>query len=233
MVSGMNTLGEKVTRRPCASSRAAPASATRSTRGVCRRSSSESIEANLGGVTAGGAIDEPHRRACVHPRGRDVVAPAAGAATASALAAPSTVNTARRAELIAGRVRVRRGWGFTPLGSSVATTRSPGPASRLAAPGKSDAVWPSGPRPRWIRSIPGPVTSSATVRWYAAAHASMSPVPSSASARTIPPVPMRSSSDSRIRRALESTSSGGTKRSSPMKTSTSDQSIPGVPARTS
>src|SRR5580700_3416865 len=47
MVSGMNTLGEYVTRRPYASSRTPRASAIRSVSGICRRSTSESIGANL------------------------------------------------------------------------------------------------------------------------------------------------------------------------------------------
>ncbi len=66
---------------------------------------------------------------------------------------------------MAGSVRVRRGCGLTPLGSSVASTSTPGSASRVGAWGKSEAVCPSGPMPRWIRSIPGPVTRSDIVRW--------------------------------------------------------------------
>jgi photosystem II stability/assembly factor-like uncharacterized protein len=98
------------------------------------------------------------------------------AATASRLFSPVTVKRARRAALITGRVRVSRGWGLRPLGSSVAATNSPGPASRVGAFGKRDAVCPSAPRPRWIRSIPGAARSSPITLWYSATHSSIGPV---------------------------------------------------------
>ena len=164
MVSGMKTLGEKVTRLPCAPSRTTRASAVRSSRGVVRRSASESIGANLGGVGARGAVDQPQRVPGMDPGGGQVV-PTDQRGHRLAFDAPDTVKTARRAELMAGSVRVSRGWGLTPLGSSVASTRTPGSASRVGASGKSEAVCPSGPMPRWMRSMPGPVTRSAMTRW--------------------------------------------------------------------
>ena len=120
-----------------------------------RRSASESITANLGGVGARGAVDQPQRPSGVDAGGGRS-SPRSSAATASAFDAPATVKTARRAELMAGSVRVRRGCGLTPLGSSVASTSTPGSASRVGASGNSEAVCPSGPMPKWIRSIPGP-----------------------------------------------------------------------------
>ena len=74
MVSGMKTLGEKVTRRPWAPSRTTRANAVRSSSGVERRSASESIEADLGGVGARGAVDQPQRPPGVDPGSGQVVA---------------------------------------------------------------------------------------------------------------------------------------------------------------
>src|SRR5580704_18285744 len=74
MVRGTKTFGEKVTRRPCASSRTTRARAVSSARGVRRRSASESMLANLGGVCGGGAVDQPQRAPRVDAGGRDVVA---------------------------------------------------------------------------------------------------------------------------------------------------------------
>ena len=164
MVKGMKTLGEKVTRRPWAPSRTARASAVRSSRGMCRRSASESIEANLGGVGARGAVDQPQRPPGVDAGGRQVVA-ALQSGHRLGLRRTGHGEDGRRAELMAGSVRVSRGWGLTPLGSSVASTSTPGSASRVGALGKSEAGCPSGPMPKWIRSIPGPVTRSEIVRW--------------------------------------------------------------------
>ena len=56
----------------------------------------------------------------------------------------------------ARKVRVIRSWGLLALGSRLATTSTAGSSmARAAESGKSEAVWPSGPSPRWTRSKAG------------------------------------------------------------------------------
>ena len=65
---------------------------------------------------------------------------------------PSTVTSTSRARAMPASVSVMRGNGLVPLGSAFMATRRPGSASSAGEPGKSEAVWPSGPRPRWTTS---------------------------------------------------------------------------------
>ena len=103
---------------------------------------------------SGLGVDEPADLGGPHPGGGDVVAGHQAGHRLRAWRRPSTVKTTRRARAMAGSVRVSRGWGLAPSGSSVATTSRSGPASSEGAPGNSEAVWPSGPIPRWTRSSP-------------------------------------------------------------------------------
>ena len=50
-------------------------------------------------------------------------------------------------------VSVIRGCGLLPSGIVVGDDEPPGSASRAGESGNRLAVWPSGPRPRWTRSI--------------------------------------------------------------------------------
>ena len=76
-----------------------------------------------------------------------------------AITAPATVTTTNRARSIAGKVNVRRGRGCA---SSPADTTRRRFSSSVVLSGKSDAVWPSGPRPRCTSSIGAAALTSAS-----------------------------------------------------------------------
>lgn len=78
----------------------------------------------------------------------------------SALSSPTTTNTTRAAWFMTGYVNVMRLGGGFGLSSMYATQRSSSVSSSW--PGKRDAVWPSGPTPRRIRSKIG---NRAELRW--------------------------------------------------------------------
>ncbi len=105
------------------------------------------------GVAGGGRVDQPQ-----HAFGADtrlagaVGSPACTRAKASALASPSTVTTTRRARAIPSKVRVMRGWGLWPRGPRSSRPAGRGRRRGRPTPGKSEAVWPSGPSPRCTRS---------------------------------------------------------------------------------
>src|ERR1700722_13814274 len=99
--------------------------------------------------------------------------PSSTSRTGATLLAPATRNRTLRAALIVGKVNVTRstGGGNNPGGGAVSQVSA---TCNDGLPGKSDAVWPSSPRPRRTRSKRGggPFGSTPKKRASVAAEAS-------------------------------------------------------------
>ena len=78
--------------------------------------------------------------------------------TASALSSPATRYTSRPHAANTGGVIVTRGTSGSSPGSAATARRSV--SSRAGAPGKSEAVWPSGPIPFSAKSSVTPSSSA-------------------------------------------------------------------------
>ena len=96
------------------------------------------------------------RRPTVDPAGRQVLAGGDAAERVALGRARHGERPPRRARAMPAKVRVIRSWGFTPVRVAVGHHQVVGvDVAAPADPGNSEAVWPSGPRPRWTRSRSG------------------------------------------------------------------------------